>query len=302
MTSQLTILSAKKIDTNKWDHCIAKNSNGLIYSTSHYLNTMAENWHGLVIDDYAAVMPLPWKRKLGIRYGYTPPFIQQLGLIGNLNDTIWSAVLEAIHSFYSYADIHLNYLNNSIQENTSTIERTNLIIDLSKGYHTIQSFYSHDLIENIKKANTLSYQVGSLKESVSMFQIQYSKRFPQTRKKDYANFLQLCLLFFEKKQCFIRNVQDDKNEILATAVLLKDNKRIYNIMNTTALEGRKKEANHFLLDQIIREFSGQLLLFDFEGSTLPGVRAFYEKFGSVNQPYYHYHYNHLPWPIHLLKH
>jgi hypothetical protein len=43
---------------------------------------MSKNWHGIVIDDYAAVMALPWKRKLRIRYGYTPPFMQQLGIVG----------------------------------------------------------------------------------------------------------------------------------------------------------------------------------------------------------------------------
>ncbi len=301
MTNKITILPSKKIDTKKWDQCVANYSNGLIYSTSLYLNTMAKKWHGLVIDDYSAIMPLPWKRKLGIRYGYTPPFIQQLGLTGKLHDTKWPSVLEAIHSFYSYADIHFNFQNKSIQDNTSVIQRTNLIIDLSKGYPTIQSLYSNDLIENIKKAASLSYRIGSLKESIELFQTQYSKRFPQTQNKDYINFMQLCLLLVQKKQCIIRSVQDDNNAVLATAVLLKDNKRIYNVMNTTTLEGRNKEANHYLLDQIIREFSGQLLLFDFEGSSLPGVKAFYEKFGAENEPYFHYHFNHLPWPIHLLR-
>lgn len=302
MTNTLTILPSKKIDSKKWDQCIVNNTNGLIYSTSLYLNTMAKNWHGLVIDDYQAIIPLPWKKKLGIRYGYTPPFIQQLGLIGKMNDTLWPIVLEAIHSFYSYGDIHFNFSNDWIQRNVSANERTNLLIDLSKGYPTIQSFYNNDLIENVKKASHLSYQVGSLKESIALYQAQYSNRFPQTQKRDYVNFMKLCLLLVQKKQCFIRSVHDDKNAVLATAVLLKDNKRIYNVMNTTTLEGRNKEANHYLLDQIIKEFSGQLLFFDFEGSSLPGVKAFYEKFGAVNEPYYHYHFNHLPWPIQLLKH
>jgi hypothetical protein len=301
MTNTITILASKKIDSKKWDQCVFNNSNGLIYSTSLYLNTMAKNWHGLVIDDYSAIMPLPWKRKLGIRYGYTPPFIQQLGLIGTIHHDKWPSVLDAIHSFYSYADIHFNFQNVSIQNHVSSIQRTNLMIDLSNGYPGIQSFYSKDLNENIRKAAHLSYQIGSLKESIALYQTQYSKRFPQTQKKDYVNFMQLCLLLVQKKQCFIRSVHDDKNTVLATTVLLKDNKRVYNVMNTTTFEGRNKEANHYLIDQIIREFSGQLLLFDFEGSSLPGVKAFYEKFGAENEPYFQYHFNHLPWPIHLLR-
>ncbi len=73
------------------------------------------------------------------------------------------------------------------------------------------------------------------------------------------------------------------------------------MMNTTTQKGRDEEANHFLLDKVIKEFAGQPLLFDFEGSDLPGVREFYEKFGAINQPYFHYHYNGLSWPLRLLK-
>ncbi len=88
---------------------------------------------------------------------------------------------------------------------------------------------------------------------------------------------------------------------MATSLLLRDEKRLYNMMNTTTLAGRKKESNHFLLNAIIEEFSGQDLVFDFEGSDLPGVKSFYESFGPINQPYYKIKYNQLPSLVRLLK-
>jgi hypothetical protein len=53
--------------------------------------------------------------------------------------------------------------------------------------------------------------------------------------------------------------------------------------------------------EILKEFSGRNLLFDFEGSDLPGVKEFYECFGPIDQPYFHYHFNDLPFPLNLVK-
>jgi hypothetical protein len=72
-------------------------------------------------------------------------------------------------------------------------------------------------------------------------------------------------------------------------------------MNTTTSEGRKVEANHYLVDSVIKEFAGTSLTFDFEGSDLPGVKSFYENFGAVNEPYFIVKYNNLPWPFYLFK-
>jgi hypothetical protein len=72
-------------------------------------------------------------------------------------------------------------------------------------------------------------------------------------------------------------------------------------MNSTTEAGRKMEANHFLLNSILQQFAGSNLIFDFEGSDIPGVKIFYEKFGAVNQRYYKMHFNQFPFPLNLLK-
>ena len=84
MNPRIEILPSDKINQYAWDQCVRNNSNGLIYTTSVYLNQLSEQWNGLVLNDYETIMPLPWKKKAGIRYCYTPPFIQQLGITGGL--------------------------------------------------------------------------------------------------------------------------------------------------------------------------------------------------------------------------
>jgi hypothetical protein len=304
MKRRIKILAAKHIDKSKWDRCVAENTNGLIYSSTTYLTAMTRNWHGLVVDDYAAVMALPWKKKLNIRYAYIPPFMQQLGLVGEASTEALSRMLKLIYRFVALADIHFNFSNTGIQQLLPVISRNNFVIDLSIGYEPIRSHYKSNLKENIKKAENafFTYGTGDIQEGISMYHSHYGERMKKhTREKDYTHFSQLCKSLHDSGQCFARMVSNAENEILAIAVFLKDTKRIYNIMNTTTQEGRNKEANHFLLDQVIQEFAGQHLLFDFEGSELPGVREFYENFGALSQPYFHYHYNGYTWPLKLLK-
>ncbi len=73
-------LKHKDIDKNKWDECINEAPNGLIYGMSWYLDRVCPGWDALVSDDYEAVMPLPWKQKMGLKYVYHPLFAQQLGV------------------------------------------------------------------------------------------------------------------------------------------------------------------------------------------------------------------------------
>ena len=304
MKSKIRILASENIDKDRWNRCVAENENGLIYSTTQYLDAICTNWHGLVVDDYAAVMALPWKKKFGIRYGYIPPFIQQLGLIGDNGNISFAELIQSIQEFISFADIHFNFANTSLQDIIPVVSRTNLVIDLSHSLNAIRSVYKNDAKENIRKATShkLLYSTETnIDKALSFYQLQYGERIKHIQASDYNNFLQLSHHLEIKSECFTREVTDEAGNILTIALFLKDEKRIYNLMNTTLPEGRNKEANYFLLDGVIEEFAGQSLLFDMEGSDLPGVRAFYEKFGAISEPYFYYHYNRLPWPLRLLK-
>jgi hypothetical protein len=301
MPADLQILPAEQINKSKWDQCIESAENGLIYSRYDYLDAMCDNWHGLVINDYETVMAMPCRKKFGIRYFYEPAFTQQLGLIGN-ELTDHQNILHACFSFASYGDLLFNF-NNNIVPITGLTRRTNLVLELSVGYDLLSSNYKKDLQQNLKKSEkaNLAYIDGDIHSAVAAYRLSYQNRLGHIRETDYRNFEDLSRRLSENKKAFTKKVVGPGGELLCIALFLEDDKRIYNIMNTTTDAGRNTEANHFLLDRAIQEFSGENLLFDFEGSDLPGVKSFYEKFGAKDQPYYHYHFNRLPFPLRLLK-
>ncbi len=293
----LQIIPSAQIDNAKWDACVSASSNGLIYADSKYLSAMADNWDGLVVDDYTTVMPLPWRRKWGIKYLYTPPFVQQLGLIGEGAIDIE----KEIKGFIQYGDYLLNHANSDLGIEGSSC--ANYILPLSSSHETIIQQYSNELSGYIKRATAagLTYEDGNVLEAIELYQKYYQERMPHVKHHDFDNFKRLCTDLEKEGKAFAKRVYSKDKEGLATAFFLKDSKRIYNLMPTTTPLGRKQYAMHFLMDNLFKEYAETTLLFDFEGSDLAGVKKFYEQFGSINQPYLHWHFNQLPWWLRLIK-
>jgi hypothetical protein len=264
---------------------------------------MCNHWSGIVLGDYQTVMPVPWRSKFGIRYTYDVPFIQQLGWFSKNGLPDAGEMLEALFSFVKYGSYTFNYANQI--SHPDSLQQNNFIINLSQPYEAIARHYNDDADNNLKKAARfpLSYQPCNCETPVGLFKRAYSDRFSHTKYQDYCNFLGLGNLLAEKQMAFSRMVVDEHTGIvLASALFFKDGQRIYNIMNTTLEAGRKKSANHFLLDNVLREFAGTGLVFDFEGSDVPGIMQFYEKFGAANQPCPRLEkFNLLPFPLNKLK-
>jgi hypothetical protein len=298
----IRFLQQAEIDLQKWDQCISRSANGLIYAYSFYLNRMAKNWGALVLNDYEAVMPLPWNRKYVIRYLYQPPFTAQLGIFSTsaINQSLVNAFILQCKKLFLFCEIHLNHNN----PGHTLAERANYILNLQPQYEEIRKGYKKNLLQNIKKAEAGQLHYASMADYEQVIRLnreQYGKRFPHVTKNDYQRFSILCAEMLQKEMLLLRNVHDESGELLSAAIFFKDDRRIYNIMPVTLARGREKNANALLLDQLIREFSGQNIILDFEGSEIPGVAEFYRKFGSVPEPYPFLRFNHLPFPFRYFK-
>jgi hypothetical protein len=299
----ISLLSAEKIDLDKWDRCIRLSPNGLIYGHSFYLSRMARNWAGLILNDYEAVMPLSWNRKYGFSYLYQPPFTAQLGIFSPdiIDKHLTDAFILQCKKNFSFCEMHLNHGNC-----VATLpEKANYALNLQPGYEQIRKGYRKDLIQNLKYAEqqVLHYGASSdYQEVISLFKKIYGKRLAHVGPPDYQRFSAVCSDLFEKEMGIVRTVTDNNlPELLAAGVFLRDEKRIYNIMNVTLAAGRERMANHFLLDRMIKEFSGQQLVLDFEGSQIAGIAEFYRQFGSTPEPYPFLRFNQLPVPFRYFK-
>lgn len=307
LQNQIRILEHNDIDKIKYDECIASSVNSLIYAQSFYLDNMSKGWKLLTDSNYNFVMPLTGKSKFGISYLYQPPFTQQFGVFYKAGFAIdLNDLIEVLKRKYKFFEINLNYHNTLEKEDENLIKTfgTNFILSLNQSYQNIYNNFAKDVVKNLKRTEKFRLVYRPSKDfsvSADVYISHYRERMKHLTETDYNNFRNVCTEASKRGMLICREVVNQQNQLMATIVLLTDGKRLYNIMNTTTDEGRKVEANYLLMSSVLKEFSNQQLIFDFEGSDLPGVRQFYQNFGGINQPYTMIRYNGLPWPLRLLK-
>ena len=290
------------IDDVKWNACIDNASNGLIYAYTFYLDNMCPNWGGLVLDDYAAVMPLPWRKKWGIAYLYQPFAIAQSGLFGNnLSADLLYEVLKNIPATFRYWDMNLNFGNLFDVPPFVVQKRNNFILPLNKPYETVQQQYRQHIKRNIKKAVAKNCVVQKNIEVDHVIALAKKHEASWGTEQDFEHFKKLYLWLFEKGQAVTYAVVETSGAILASAVFFYSNNRAYYILPGNAFTGRSAGASHFLIDHFIKDHAGQNRILDFEGSDVPNLQFFYTSFGAVNEPYAAIRHNRLPWYLKWLK-
>ncbi len=303
----IQFLNNKEINKQRWDECINASPNGLIYGRSFYLDNLCPGWYALAGENYEWVLPITHKTKWRISYLYQPPFTQQLGIFAKANVMVpFKEIILWLKHHYKFWEINWNYATDThfVISPVQVTAATNFILNLSESYESIAENYHKILIKNLKRSKRLQLiynRTEDYNKCINLYRKYYGNRISHVKLNDYIKFSNICCYALQHKMLECRQALDNDGELLAVVLLLFDGRRLYNIMNVTTEAGRKTEANHFLLDAVIREFSGKELWFDFEGSDLPGVKAFYKYFGPVNQPFYMLKFNDLHWPLRLFK-
>lgn len=281
----IRFLDHEEINKERWDEVIKKSPNGFIYATSKYLDIMSPGWHALISDDYEFLMPLPVKRQFGFKRINQPVFCQQLGIISekNSDEKIVNDFLSKASSMSDEIDIYLNYKN----QYKGAKLRTNLVLPLNQSFSEIQSHFRKDIIANAIKQGII-YTPADIAEVFSAYKKLIFPKNKHLKKAELEKFRRLCELLNKDQQVITRKVISEKGKMLSSALFFKDEKRIYYMMSATEVEGRNNDANAYLLHEMIREESETQRTFDFEGSVIPGVRFFFEKFSPEDQPYPHF--------------
>lgn len=283
--ASIKYLRRGEIDTARWDHCIDTAPNGLIYAFSFYLDHMTRHWDALVLGDYEAVMPLPWKRKWGIAYLYQPPFTASLGVFGkNLAGEIVQQLLDAIPEKFRLIEIDLNYGNTF---NLPFQQRVNYVLGLDKPYNVISAAYNENLQRNLKKASAaqLKYKGDIAVQDVMRLAKEHLRHLHGYKESDYINFLKLFSLLTARGQAMACGVYTGSGELAASAAFFFSHNRAYYILVGNRADKRTEGASHYLIDRFIYEYAGKPLLFDFEGSDIEGLANFYGSFGAQVEKY-----------------
>jgi hypothetical protein len=305
--SLIRYLKHNQINKPAWDNCILESSSGLIYGMSYFLDIVSPDWNALVNEDYSAVFPLTWRKKLGIKYLYQPPFTQQLGLFvkDESQISLISEFLNAIPKEYRLIEIQLNSTNKISDLKTFEVkQRRTYHLDLSPAPAIIRKKFSENLSRNIKKSEKENISVsdkGTTKSLIELFRTNRGKSIETLTETEYNIFSRLISALASKEKVKSIYAYNNRNELIAGAIFLLSQQSYIFIFSATNEEGKKAGAMSTILDTFIANYAGEKKVLDFEGSMDENLARYYKSYGSEEVVYLQIRKNNLPFMIRWLK-
>ncbi len=278
-------IKRKDLEVEKYDACIENSLQSKVYAFSWYLDIVAENWDVLVLDDYKAVMPIPWNRKYFIKYALQSFFCQQIGIYSGKKQLKQSSV----NLFFQKIPKSILFLNLNVNVGlSSSTKKTNYELDLEQDYNQIYKNYRKDRIKSLKKASLAELYFQDFDNQVQLIDL-YKEVFGYVQHSEkYFNTIKQVMDFcLQNDLGFVRNVFYREN-LVCVGFFIQYQSRIYYLFSASSKLGKQYGATTFLIDSVIKEYSMEKIVFDFEGSSIPNVASFYKSFGSVKTTYYNY--------------
>jgi len=294
---EILYLKNRDIDKARWDVTVADDLQGLPYAYSWYLDqSTSGQWDALITPDYQYAMPLPWNGKIfGIKQIFAPLLTQQLGIAGpNLSEEITINFLNSIPKKFKKI---VYPLNQSI-DHPDCRTKTNLVISLSNSHQKIQEGYKKNLIRGIRTAaeKTSINESLMINDLLTFYQQTLESKLPFSQ-KDWQHIRQLLQAATQHLETLMLEVRNKNGQRLALGIFIITKIRIVYLMGCANAEGRKKFSSSFILDTVIKRYSGTNRIFDFEGSDIPGVYKFFKSFGGEEANISVYEKNDLPWLV-----
>ena len=300
-------LKHSEIDKKKWDDCITRAFNGIIYGYSWYLDIVCPGWEALVDEDYRKVMPLTGRVKLGIRYLYQPFFTQQLGVfsVDKLAGEDVEDFLNSIPKAYKLIEINLNTFNKLVPFDRVEVKRSiTHELDLIPSYETLHAQYSDNTKRNMKKGireGLSTVRSASPREVIDLFSANKGKEVGSFGEQHYLMLTKLINECIKRGKGHVWGVNDKEGRLCAGAFFVESNGKVIFLFSGRNKEARTNGAMFFLIDRFIAANSQQNLTLDFEGSNDPNLARFYKGFGSKECLYLQVRKNSLPALIRWLK-
>jgi hypothetical protein len=290
-----TYIKRPEIDEAKYNACIENSENGMIYASSWYLDAVCDHWDCLVLEDYAMVMPLPRKTKLGIDYIYLPCWIQQLGIFysKDLSAEIAMAFLEAIPEKFVLTDIFFNAHNDFYPVNQ--IERINYTLELNQPYEALKRSYTKGRQSSISKAKSRGLVCRDSLDLDLLIEL-HQNNYDKGRARSFEDLRRLKELFtqFLAREKGRLILVYENGRVLGGALFAIQAGRIIYLFSALSEAGREQQAMSFLLDSLIKEYAETANVLDFEGSMVPGIASFFSSFGAGKERYFHFKRSRIP--------
>ncbi len=280
-------LERKKIDDAAWNRVIAFSGFETIYPYSWYLDACADQWGAFVMEDYECIMPVAFRKKMGMKYTYQPVYCQQLGIFSekNIDIEIVRMFLHALQKKFRMGDYALNEGNLIGEEKGIEVtDNMNYVLPLDNEYGTLLGNCNENCRRNLKRAAQYKLEFTG---DVTIDELITLKKNAATAAKNRAQYQYIQHLFQKMKsldRMQIYGAREGTHLLAAAAFAFSEQRGIF-LLSVSSEAGKEHRAMFMIVDQFIRMYAGKLAKLDFEGSNIPSIARFFRGFGAKPQVY-----------------
>jgi len=300
----INYIKRKDLDVLRYNACIENAVQSRVYGFSWYLDIVADHWDVLVLNDYEAVMPIPWRKKYGIKYVYQPLWILEIGVFScdiNLN---LEPFLNSLFDKFKFVECRLNSKNSFSSNKEYVLDKQFQILSLVEDYETIFNQFRKDRKKDLRKAvhlNLIEKWNDKSDKLIALFKNNVGKRTPNILENDYVILEKLIAICLEKNIGEILSIYDKNNYLVASGFFLKHKDAVTILMSSTDFENRSNGANTFLIDRAIFKYQKNFKTFNFGGSSMQTIAKYFLSFGAETVTYQYLKYHKLPFLLRLFK-
>lgn len=297
---KINYISHGFIDVNKWDTCIDKAVDGVVFAYSWYLNTVCNEWDALIDENYDFVMPLPIVSRLRGKNAVMPEFIGCLGIFSKfpLTSEITEQFLKAIPQEFRYIHILLHKYLNSTLLNFGLKEnyKKAFELDLIRNYSHISNHYSNFLKEILNSYERKQYNLVAGIQLMDLLQLHNDNAsFSSTKlSNDQLKVIRkLGLLCLRLNSGDIIGAYNNQNLLCAAALFISSHNKAYILFSAQTRLASKENVWLYILDYFIKKHSEKnLTLCIFEKVETKSVLRL---FGAISTKYPVLQINKKPW-------
>lgn len=296
-------LQHHQIDFKKWDACITAAAGADPFLLSSWLNVAEPAWSALVADDYAAVFPVFFKKKMRWSFFDLPNFVQKISVYGDKRfEKEISERLQMLHAEIDYVCYTADaYLAEDVS--ITKIPRRHQVLELREGVRFPTKVWGR----NIRKAEASGFtEIAAvpIEVFVTALKKELIEKGNPYKKADYILLETLAKKSLTEGYGFIEGIKDGIGTFTCGQFYIYITGKIYLVACFSNERAREHSLLHYLLYKIIQQKyeSDATMRVHFGGSNIPVIADFNKNFGAVDEEFVLVYKNKLPFWFRIFKH
>ncbi len=163
---------------------------------------------------------------------------------------------------------------------------TYVVNDISDAQTVFNNFHGNKRTDIRKAEKYVEVRYDLSGEEFLEYYVNSLKKQGKTLAYSVTVLLNLCQAAYDHNHGRIIYAIDDKGNIHSAILYVWDAKAVYSLVTAFDPEFRTFASSSLLFYQIMKDFSFSGLVFDFEGSMIENIESSYNKFGTIQTPYF----------------